>query len=69
MSVAVLIPTFNESREVLLPTVAAAVALEPAHETWVLDDGDRAWVREMARGDRGALPGARPPTSTQRPAT
>jgi cellulose synthase (UDP-forming) len=48
MSVAVLIPTYNESREVLLPTVAAAVALEPAHETWVLDDGARPWVREMA---------------------
>jgi cellulose synthase (UDP-forming) len=48
MSVAVLIPTYNESREVLLPTVAAAVALEPAHETWVLDDGGRAWVRDMA---------------------
>ena len=26
---------------------AAACALEPAHETWVLDDGDRPWVADM----------------------
>lgn len=47
-TVAVLIPTYNEPREVLLPTVAAAVALRPAHETWVLDDGDRPWVAQLA---------------------
>lgn len=46
--IAVLIPTYNEPNEVLLPTVAAAVALEPAHDTWVLDDGHRPWVQEMA---------------------
>ncbi len=46
--VAVLVPTYNEPREVLLPTVAAAVALEPAHETWVLDDGSRPWVAQLA---------------------
>jgi len=46
--VAVLVPTYNESREVLLPTVAAAVAIDLDHETWVLDDGERAWVRQMA---------------------
>src|SRR5438445_66535 len=28
-------------------TAAAACALEPAHETWVLDDGDRVWVADM----------------------
>ena len=43
----VLIPTYNEPREVLFPTVAAAVALEPGHETYVLDDGRRPWVRAM----------------------
>ena len=48
LRVAVLVPTYNESREVLLPTVAAAVALQPAHETWVLDDGARPWVAELA---------------------
>ncbi|MEV8150542.1 glycosyltransferase [Arthrobacter sp. NPDC080073] len=47
MRVAVLIPTYNEPVEVLSPTIAAACALEPAHETWVLDDGDREWVARM----------------------
>ena len=47
MRVALLIPTYNEPVEVLAPTVAAACTLEPAHETWVLDDGDRDWVAEM----------------------
>jgi cellulose synthase (UDP-forming) len=47
MRVAVLIPTYNEPVEVIAPTVAAACALEPSHETWVLDDGDRPWVAEM----------------------
>lgn len=49
MRVAVLIPTYNEPVEVLAPTVAAACALEPAHRTWVLDDGDRPWVAEMCQ--------------------
>ncbi|GAC1378219.1 MAG: glycosyltransferase [Pseudarthrobacter sp.] len=47
LRVAVLIPTYNEPVEVLAPTVAAACALEPFHETWVLDDGSREWVKEM----------------------
>ncbi len=46
--VAVLIPTYNEPPEVILPTIAAAVALEPAHETWVLDDGRRGEIRALA---------------------
>ena len=46
--VAVLIPTYNEPPDVLLPTIAAAVALKPKHETWVLDDGRRDEVRELA---------------------
>jgi cellulose synthase/poly-beta-1,6-N-acetylglucosamine synthase-like glycosyltransferase len=54
LRVAVLIPTYNEPREVLLPTIAAAVSLEPAHETWVLDDGQRPWVKDLA-GTLGAL--------------
>jgi cellulose synthase (UDP-forming) len=53
LRVAVLIPTYNEPADVLLPTIAAAVALEPAHETWVLDDGHRDEVRELAT-DLGA---------------
>ena len=46
--VAVLIPTYNEEEAVLLPTIAAAKALKPEHETWVLDDGDRPEVRRLA---------------------
>lgn len=45
--VAVLIPTYNEPAEVIAPTIAAACALQPAHETWVLDDGDRGWLRTL----------------------
>lgn len=52
--VVVVIPTYNEPRDVLAPTVAAACNLVQPHETWVLDDGDRDWVEEMC----GAL-GAR----------
>ena len=48
LRVAVLITTVNEPSEVLLPTIAAAVALTPSHETWVLDDGERPWVRDLA---------------------
>jgi cellulose synthase (UDP-forming) len=48
LGVTVLIPTYNEPVEVLLPTIAAAVALEPAHETWVLDDGRRPEVAVLA---------------------
>ncbi len=46
--IAVLIPTYNEPIDVLLPAVAAAAVLEPAHETWVLDDGNRPAVRRLA---------------------
>ncbi len=49
-TVAVLITTCNEQLEVLLPTVAAAIAMEGEHETWVLDDGNRIEVAQMARG-------------------
>jgi cellulose synthase/poly-beta-1,6-N-acetylglucosamine synthase-like glycosyltransferase len=59
LRVAVLIPTYNEEREVLLPTIAAAVSLEPAHRTVVLDDGERPWVRHLA-AELGAEYLARP---------
>ena len=52
-SVLVIIPTYNEPAEVLLPTIAAAVALQPAHETWVLDDGNRPEVQALARQIQG----------------
>ena len=57
--VAVLIPTYNEPEEVLTPTIAAAVLLEPAHVTWVLDDGNRPAVAKLA-ADLGARYLARP---------
>ena len=47
--IAVAIPTYNEGPEILVPTIAAAVAMEPAQETWVLDDGERPEIEELAR--------------------
>lgn len=44
----VLIATYNEAVSILLPTVAAAVSMKFATETWVLDDGNRDEVTEMA---------------------
>jgi cellulose synthase (UDP-forming) len=46
-SVTVLVATYNEHLDVLIPTVAACLDLEGDHETWVLDDGDRLEVAEM----------------------
>lgn len=57
--VAVLIPTYNEDLEVLMPTVAAALEMRVKHETWVLDDGDRPEVAQLAR-ELGAKYLARP---------
>ena len=48
-TIAVVIPTYNAGREILVPTIAAAAALEPVHETWVLDDGERPEIEELAR--------------------
>lgn len=47
--IAVLVPTYNEGIEVLMPTVAAALAMHVPHETWVLDDGERPEVADLAR--------------------
>jgi cellulose synthase (UDP-forming) len=46
---AVLVPTYNEPADVLRPTVLGAMSVRgrPKPEVWVLDDGDRSWVREM----------------------
>ena len=46
-TVTVLIATYNEHLDVLLPTVAACLDLDGDHETWVLDDGGRMEVEEM----------------------
>ncbi|MBA8796090.1 cellulose synthase (UDP-forming) [Friedmanniella endophytica] len=45
----IFIPTYNEPVEVIAPTITAACRLEPAHQTWVLDDGDRPWVADLCR--------------------
>lgn len=59
--VAIFIATYNESEDVLRPTVVGALRVRhsPAAEVWVLDDGDRAWVRRMC-GDLGVGHLARP---------
>src|SRR6185503_21226054 len=44
-SVDFLIPTYNEPFSVLAPTIVGALAVRYPHETWVLDDGRRPWVR------------------------
>ena len=46
-TVAVWLPTYNEPVEVIAPAIAAACELQPAHQTWVLDDGDREWVAQL----------------------
>ncbi len=42
----VLIPTYNEPPEVLLPTITAAAAIDLVSAVWVLDDGRRGWVAD-----------------------
>jgi len=46
--IAVLIPTYNEGPEILLPTIAAALTMRLPHETWVLDDGARPEIAALA---------------------
>jgi len=48
-AVDVLIPTYNEEREVLERSIVGAMALDyPNLTVWVLDDGRRSWVAELA---------------------
>lgn len=46
--VALLITTYNESPDILAGTIVAARDCAHPHETWVLDDGDRPEVRDLA---------------------
>ena len=48
--VAVLVPTYNEPEEIVRATLLGALAIrhDPKPEVFVLDDGDRRWVAEMA---------------------
>ncbi|HET7026077.1 MAG TPA: glycosyltransferase [Candidatus Limnocylindrales bacterium] len=57
--IAVLVPTYNEPPEILLPTIAAAVSMRLPHETWILDDGARPAIARLA-ADLGARYLARP---------
>lgn len=50
----VFIATYNENREILERTLIGACAIEhPDLRVWVLDDGAREWVRQLA-ADHGA---------------
>ncbi|MBY0337730.1 MAG: glycosyltransferase [Acetobacteraceae bacterium] len=45
----VLIPTYNEAREILERTIVGAMAQDyPRFRVWILDDKRRPWLRELA---------------------
>jgi len=48
LKVDVFIPTYNEDVEMVRRTALAARAMEYPHQTWILDDGNRPAMREMA---------------------
>lgn len=48
LKVDVFIPTYNEDVEMVRRTALAARAMEYPHQTWILDDGNRPSMREMA---------------------
>lgn len=47
--VVVLIPTFDEALAVIEPTLMAAMKIQNQHEVWLLDDGNRPWVKKLAK--------------------
>lgn len=49
LSVDVFISTINEPVDMLRHTLLAAVHMDYAHETWLLDDGNRAEMAALAR--------------------
>ena len=67
LSVDVFVPTYNEALPLVRRTVIAAMHISYPHETWLLDDGDRPEMRELAESlgchylrrddNRGAKPG------------
>jgi len=49
----ILIPTYNEPEDILKRTIRAARRVDyPDFEVWVLDDGDRAWLREFCAAEK-----------------
>jgi cellulose synthase (UDP-forming) len=57
--VAVLITSYDEPVEIVLPVLRGAIAMHGEHETWLLDDGDRPEMRRLAE-ELGARYLARP---------
>ncbi|NOT69087.1 MAG: glycosyltransferase [Methylophilaceae bacterium] len=49
MSVAVWVPTYNESVEMLRRTLRACMFMDYPHTTWLLDDGNRPEMRRLAQ--------------------
>ena len=48
LKVAVFIPTYNESVDLVRNTLIATMHMDYPHETWLLDDGDRPQMRALA---------------------
>ena len=48
LTVDVFIPTYNEPVHVVRPTLLAAKQLQYPHETWLLDDGNREEMKQLA---------------------
>jgi cellulose synthase (UDP-forming) len=51
VTVDVLIATYNEPLDLVMETARAAKAITYPHETWILDDGDRAELRALAEAE------------------
>jgi cellulose synthase (UDP-forming) len=51
LTVDVFIATYNEPIELVMRTARAAKAIRYPHETWVLDDGNRAEMRDAAEAE------------------
>ncbi|MCU1572233.1 MAG: Cellulose synthase (UDP-forming) [Micrococcaceae bacterium] len=51
LTVDVFITTYNEPLDLVLTTARAAKAIEYPHQTWILDDGNRAEVRAAAAAE------------------
>ncbi|MGA2396147.1 MAG: glycosyltransferase [Candidatus Lustribacter sp.] len=49
LSVDVFIPTYDEPVDVVRRAILAALAIRYPHETWLLDDGERPQMEELAR--------------------
>lgn len=48
VTVDVFVPTYNESVDIVRKTLLAAIGMDHPHRTWLLDDGRREEMRELA---------------------